>query len=217
MEAGMNPLRYWLVVLLLASTVSVLFARGNTDVIPPRQPLADLPHTIAGWTGTDEPIDQETLSVLGSGDFLSRNYTRGAQLLPIDLFIGYFPTQRTGETIHSPKHCLPGAGWTFDSGHYVHLKDVRGEVFQVGEYIISNGEAKDFVIYWYQSQGRSVASDLMAKIYMVIGAIRYDRTDGALVRVITPIGPNETAAQARTRAESFTAQLGPMLNRYIPK
>jgi EpsI family protein len=161
-------------------------------------------------------IDQETLDVLGAGQFLSRVYTLGGEEQPIGLFIGYFSTQRTGVTIHSPKNCLPGAGWAFESSRYVNLSDADGKTHQVGEYIIGNGEDRQFVIYWYQAHGRSIANEYMAKIYLVTDAIRMNRTDGALVRVITPIGSGEGTSAARTRAEAFTAQLAPMLPRFIP-
>jgi EpsI family protein len=115
-------------------------SRANTDVNPPSEPLSQLPSVLAGWTGSDQPIDQETRDVLGAGDFLSRIYTQGWQTAPIGLFIGYFPTQRTGQTIHSPKHCLPGAGWVFESSNYVDLTDVDGKPHRVGEYIIANGD-----------------------------------------------------------------------------
>jgi EpsI family protein len=208
--------RYWTVALLLAATALLLQARGNTDLIPSSEPLSQFPRAIAGWTGSDRHIDQETLNVLGAGEFLSRLYTQDGQLQPIGLFIGYFPTQRTGVTIHSPKHCLPGAGWVFESHQYVDLSDANGKPHRVGEYIIANGEARQFVIYWYQAHGRSVANEYMAKIYMVTDAMRLNRTDGALLRVITPIGSKEDASAARARAEAFTAQLAPLLPRFIP-
>ncbi|MGD0730467.1 MAG: exosortase C-terminal domain/associated protein EpsI [Terracidiphilus sp.] len=212
----MKSPRYWTVVLLLAATALVLFMRGNRDLIPASEPLAQMPSTIDGYTSRDVPIDQEALDVLGAGDFLSRLYTTPGKSSSVGLFIGYFPTQRTGTTIHSPKNCLPGAGWSFDSTRYVYLNDSIGKEHQVGEYIISNGDMKDFVIYWYQAHGRSVANEYMAKIYMVSDAMRLNRTDGALVRVITPIGVNEDTSAAKVRAEAFTAQLAPLLPRFIP-
>jgi EpsI family protein len=178
--------------------------------------LSQLPAIQAGWTSRDLDIDQETRDVLGAGDFLSRFYSQGTQSPPISLFIGYFPTQRTGQTIHSPKHCLPGSGWVFVSSDYVDLIDAGGKPHRVGEYIIANGDARQFVIYWYQAHGRSVANEYMAKIYMVADAIRLNRTDGALVRVITPIASSEDTMAARKRAEAFTTQLAPLLPRFIP-
>ena len=161
-------------------------------------------------------IDQETLDVLGAGDFLSRVYSQDRTAAADRPLYRLFPTQRTGVTIHSPKNCLPGAGWAFESSQYVNLNDANGKAHRVGEYIIGNGETRQFVIYWYQAHGRSVANEYMAKIYMVTDAMRLNRTDGALVRVISPIGSEEGTSAARARAEAFTAQLVPMLPRFIP-
>ena len=212
----MKNLRFWTVVLLLAAAVLLLRARRDSDLIPQSEPLSLVPSVIAGWTGSSLPITPETRAVLGNGDFLSRMYTQQAQPLPIGLFIAYFPTQRTGVTIHSPRNCLPGAGWAFESSQYVILKDVNGKAHQVGEYIISNGEARQFVIYWYQAHGRSAANEYMAKFYLVADAMRLDRTDGALVRVMTPIDTAQPTAAARARVEAFTEQLMPMLPQFIP-
>ncbi len=212
----MKSPRFWTVVLLLAGTAALLFARGNNDLIPVSKPLTLFPLTIAGRTGIDVAINQDTLDVLGAGDFLSRVYQQPGQSPPVGLFIGYFPTQRTGVTIHSPKNCLPGAGWVFETSRYTDLTDANGKMHRVGEYIISNGDNRQFVIYWYQAHGRSVANEYMAKIYMVSDAMRLNRTDGALVRVITPIGPGEETWAARDRAEGFTAQIAPLLPAFIP-
>jgi EpsI family protein len=212
----MKNARFWTVVALLAGTAILLFARGNSDFIPASEPLSQMPRDIDGWSGTDVEIDQETLDVLGAGDFMSRVYVHGGHEAPIGLFVGYFPSQRTGVTIHSPKNCLPGSGWSFESSQYVDLKDVNGQAHRVGEYIIADGENKQFVIYWYQAHGRSIANEYLAKIYLVVDAIRLNRTDGALVRVITPIRGDEGVSAARTRAETFTAQLTPVLPRFIP-
>jgi len=212
----MKNLRFWTAVLLLAGTALLLHTRPNTDRNPPSERLSQLPAIIEGWTGNDQPIDQETRDVLGAGDFLSRIYTQGPRVSPISLFIGYFPTQRTGQTIHSPKHCLPGAGWTFESSDYVDLADAKGKPHRVGEYIITNNDTRQFVIYWYQAHGRSEANEYMAKMYLVADAMRMNRTDGALIRVITPIGPQEDLPAAKKRAEAFTMQLAPLLPAFIP-
>jgi EpsI family protein len=212
----MKSPRFWAVALLLAGTALLLHARASFEMIPVSEPLQQVPRTITGLAGTDQPIDQETLDVLGSGDFLSRVYWQRGRTPPIGLFIAYFPSQRTGVTIHSPKNCLPGAGWVFESSQYVQLNDANGKSHSVGEYIIAEGDNRQFVIYWYQAHGRSVANEFEAKAYLVADAMRLNRTDGALVRVTTPIDPNEGISAAKARAEAFTAQLAPMLPRFIP-
>jgi EpsI family protein len=212
----MKNLRFWTVVLLLAATALVLYSRPAADQNPPRELLSMLPANIAGWDGIDQQIDPETLDVLGAGDVLARAYTQKGKPEHIGLFIGYFPSQRTGQTIHSPKNCLPGAGWVFESSSTINLVDGNGIPHQVGEYVITNSTTKQFVVYWYQAHGRSVASEYKAKIYMVLDAIRMNRTDGSLVRVITPISSGENISDAKMRAEMFTRQLTPLLPRFIP-
>jgi EpsI family protein len=212
----MKYLRFWTAVFLLAGTGLLLRTRSSVDRNPPSEPLSLLPAVIGKWTGSDQPVTQETRDVLGAGDFLSRIYVQGPTAPPISLFIGYFPTQRTGQTIHSPKHCLPGAGWVFESSDYVDLVDANGKPHQVGEYLIANGGTRQFVIYWYQAHGRSVASEFGAKVYMALDAMRMNRTDGALVRIITPLTSSEEIPAARKRAEDFAARLAPLLPQFVP-
>jgi EpsI family protein len=212
----MKSLRYWTMVLLLALTAGLLNLRSDADRIPRSELLSQLPRTIGPWMGHDLPIDQETVTVLGKGDFLSRAYTNRTETLPINLFIGYFPTQRTGQTIHSPRNCLPGAGWTFDSSRYTTILAADGKSYHVGEYVISNGDARQIVIYWYQAHGRSIANEYFAKAHLVVDAIRMNRTDGALVRVMTPIGLYESLTEAQDRTIRFTDQLAPLLTSFVP-
>jgi EpsI family protein len=220
----MKSPRFWLVILLLAVTAFVLQSRGDADFVPASQPLSQMPEQLDGMVAQDIPLTDDTLAVLGKGDFLNRVYV-GPQAsgnglttkaAPISLFIGYFPSQRTGQTMHSPQNCLPGAGWTFDSQKYASLQDVNGKNYRVGEYVISNGEIKQFVIYWYQAHGRSIPNEYKAKLYMIADAIRMNRTDGALVRVITQVLPSESLESARERATQFTRQMAPNLPRFIP-
>jgi EpsI family protein len=217
----MKSPRFWIVTLLLLSTIFVLQSRGDVDKVPDSEPLSRMPVSYGPWTSQDIPLTNDTLEVLGKGDFLNRVYTFQPQagqspLPPISLFIGYFASQRTGQTMHSPQNCLPGAGWTFDSKKYTNIQDIHGKNYHVGEYVISNGDLKELVIYWYQAHGRSIPNEYVAKGYLVADAIRMNRTDGALVRVITQIMPSESFDNARARAVYFTQQMAPDLPRFIP-
>ncbi len=223
-------------VALLGSTELLLRSRGDADQIPPSVPLSLLPMQIGQWTGTDVPIEQYALDVLGKGVFLQRDYmpagtppltgapASDTQALParaadqpgVNLFIGYFPTQRTGQAIHSPQNCLPGAGWTFTSKGTTTLVGASGNPATVGEYLITNGDRRDEVLYWYRSHGRSIASDYLAKWYMLSDSIRIHRTDAALVRVVTPLMPGETQQQGHVRAVEFATRLNGLLPPYLP-
>jgi len=217
----MKSPRFWIVIVLLTSTIFVLQSRGDVDQVPYSEPLSLMPQSFGPWAAQDIPLTDDTLEVLGKGDFLNRVYTfqppaGAAKLPPIGLFIGYFASQRTGQTMHSPQNCLPGAGWIFESHKYTDIRDINGKDYKVGEYVISNGDIKQFVIYWYQAHGRSIPNEYIAKGYMVTDAIRMNRTDGALVRVITQILPSESLEAAEARAVQFTQQMAPNLPRFIP-
>jgi EpsI family protein len=220
----MKSARLWVVALLMGATALLLHVRGDVDRVPSSRPLSELPMTIGLRTATDIPLDADTLQVLGKGVFLNRMYatdggaagTSSAQLVPIGLYIGYFPTQRTGQSIHSPQNCLPGAGWTFQSSGVTDLIGPTGKKYSVGEYLISNGSSTDEVLYWYQLHGRSIANDYKAKLYTLADSIRYSRTDEALVRVITAVQPGEDRIDAHRRAVDFGDQIVPLLPAYIP-
>ena len=115
--------------------------------------------------------------------------------------------------MHSPQNCLPGAGWTFDSQKYTEIQDINGKNYKVGEYVIGNGDIKQFVIYWYQAHGRSIPNEYVAKGYMVADAIRTNRTDGALVRVITQVMPSESAGNRKGARHSTLPSRWPRICR----
>ena len=220
----MRSPRLWFIVLTMLFTAVVLHVRGDVDRVPPSRPLTELPMTIGTRTAIDVPLDQETLDTLGKGDFLSRTYTpppgiratNPGDLASIGLFIAYFPTQRTGQAIHSPQNCLPGAGWNFQSSGITTFTDSSGKSYRVGDYLIVKGTLMQEVLYWYQMQGRSIASDYKAKLYTLADSIRYARSDAALVRITTVVGPGEDRQEARKRAIDFAEQVTPMLPAYVP-
>lgn len=213
----MKQKQLWTVVVLLLGTFSLIKLRGDTDRVPPSRPLAELPTDLGGWQSQDIPIPQEQLDILGKGIFLNRVYRPDTtpNASAVGLFIGYFPTQRSGQSIHSPQNCLPGAGWNFEHSGTTALEPADDK-YRVGEYLISNGMAKQEVLYWYRSHGENIANDYAAKFQMLKDSILYGRTDAALIRVITPVGQNEPIAAAHDRAVGFARLLVPMLPAYVP-
>jgi len=130
--------------------------------------------------------------------------------------VAYFKTQRTGQAPHSPKNCLPGAGWVPSSSSILDVP-VRGETqaIPINRYVVSRGGDKSVVLYWYQSRDRVMASEYKAKFWLVADSIRYHRSDTALVRVWVPvIGNNEDAATAT--GVRFVQAAFPELRRYLP-
>ena len=210
--------RFLPVVLLLTVTAIFLQARTRGEVFPPRQKLQSFPQQLGSWEGTDVAIDDDALQVLGPGDFLLRVYRDEQTPRPsVDLFIAYFPSQRAGDTIHSPKNCLPGAGWAPVQSAHMMLSVPNHAPFPVNRYVIAKGDSRQLVLYWYWAHDRCVASEYWAKYYLVADSIRMNRSDGSLVRLKTAISPGESADAAMQRLLPFADRILPQLDNYIPR
>jgi len=211
-------LRFALAALLIVSAALVLQARQHNEVFPSRLPLQSFPRQLQGWSGSDITIDTETLQILGAGEFLLRLYKDQEKPQPdIGLFIAYFPSQRAGDTIHSPRHCLPGAGWTPIRSDQITLTMPGHVPFPANRYVIAKGDARQIVLYWYWAHDRGVASEYWAKFFLVADSLKMNRSDGALVRIMTPMYPNETVDTAEQRLLPFASGILPLLNEYIPR
>jgi EpsI family protein len=216
-----STLRFILAALLIAGAAVLLQARARREIFPPRLPLKQFPEQLEGWVGTDVALDKDVLAILGPGDFLLRiyqNQTQNQQKTPyIDLFVAYFPSQRAGDTIHSPQHCLPGSGWSPIENQHVTLTMPGHAPFPANRYLIAKGDARQLVLYWFWAHDRGVASEYWAKFYLVTDALKMNRSDGALVRITTPLFPGETPDAAQQRILPFADDVMPLLNRYIPR
>ncbi len=213
-----SGLRFILAAALMASAAIFLQARGRNEIFPPRLALQSFPTQLSNWTGTDITIEKDVLEVLGPGDFLLRVYQNPAEKQPfVDLFIAYFPSQRTGDAIHSPKHCLPGSGWLPVESSRVTLSLPGHSPFPANRYVIAKGDSRQLVLYWYWAHDRGVASEYWAKFYLVADSMRMNRSDGALVRITTPMYSGETAEAAEQRLLPFAGDVAPLLDSYIPR
>ena len=216
---SLSPVRasFWIVVAMLLGVTVFLRTRSGAEDLPPRSELSVLPLTLGEWQGRQFLIADDIRKILGEGDFMQRSYRRSADEPYVELFIAYFPTQRTGSTIHSPKNCLPGAGWVPVESSQISLQRPDGTIIHVNRYVIQKGLSRQLVTYWYQSHGRVVASEYWAKFYMVADAIKLNRTDGALVRFITYLPQGESVETAQARIGALAKYVLPLLDQYIPR
>jgi EpsI family protein len=212
-----SHLRFALAAVLLGATALFLNA-GHNEVVPPRKPLAEFPHQLGEWSGSDVAIPQDVREVLGPGDFLLRVYQNTTVRQPyVDLFMAYFPSQRAGDTIHSPKNCLPGAGWSPVDSSQITLSLPGRAPFPVNRYVISKGPDRELVLYWYQAHERAVASEYWAKFYLVADSMHLNRSDGSLIRVTTPLRAEEGQDAVQRRLVSVVGEVVPRLDEYIPR
>ena len=206
--------RFGLVVVPMLATAIGLQVHSNGDA----RHVGYLPTQIGDWTGSDMPISQEELDILGPGEYLMRSYEDASQPEPaITLFIPFFPTQKAGDTIHSPDHCLLGAGWFPDSRERIQLTRPDGSSMPVNRYVVSRTGERQLVLYWFQAHGRVVASEWSAKYYLISDSIRMNRSDGGMVRLMTPMLDGESPDAAQARMMKLGSQFLPLLESYIPR
>ena len=204
-----------LAVLLLSGIVINLWERAGEASVE-RRSLQQFPAQVGQWrqTGADTRFDKETEQVLRADDYLSRNYA-GPDGRTASFYVGYYATQRNGATYHSPLNCLPGSGWTMNDPATIEIKPANGAPsFEANRYIIENGNDKQLLVYWYQGRGRKVTSEYWGKIYTVIDSLKRRRSDGAMVRIMLPLGSSEESALAA--AAALAAQVAPLLPAYVP-
>ena len=218
----MNPtarswIRFTLLALPLVATLGLLMARDREEALPPRSGLSSFPRSIAQWHSKDLQTSAEMTELLGPGEFLLRDYFNPEQRTATSLFIAYFPSQRMGDTIHSPKNCLPGAGWIPAETSRIWIDRQGGNKIQVNRILVTKGADRALVLYWYQAHGRVTASEYGAKYHLVADAIRMNRSDGALVRIITFMQNGESVPDAETTAIGFAQLVSPLLDSYIPR
>jgi EpsI family protein len=193
-------------VLLLSVTLCgyALSERRKPDFLS--QPLDTVGKQIGGWTTTgEEPLTSGILDRLQLSSYISRAYEKGGTKL--DLFIAYYAQQRAGESMHSPKYCLPGAGWEIWK-HDSAMVPVAGEQVRINQYSIQNAGRRLLVFYWYQSKRRIIASEYMGKILLAKDALLDGRTAGSLVRITLP-----DTVDAPAEATAFASLLIPQVRR----
>jgi EpsI family protein len=202
-------------VFLLIQT-ALLYSSIRTEIIPPSRSLSELPREMNGWRMTQEGvIDPESQAILKADDLLTRVYTDPSGRVGASLFVAAFRSQRNGKAPHSPKNCLPGNGWTpLESGEYP-LEIGASQPILVNRYIIVHGDTREMVMYWYQSRNRVIASEYKAKFWVVADAMRLNRTDTALVRVIVPITDRDEEGATRIGAD-FVRAFFNTLRDYLP-
>lgn len=208
-----GSVRLWITAGFLLGASGLMHSLHHGEMVVPRRPLSELPYSFGSWTGEERPLQERIVQAVSVTDYTNRIYV-GLPEAPIQLYIGYYASQKTGDTIHSPKNCLPGAGWAPIRSGYATISIPGARQIAINEYVIQQDLNKQIVFYWYQSRGRVIASEYEAKFWMVADAISRNRTDGALVRVITPM--NDGEANAHNRLVRFTQLLFPHLEGILP-
>lgn len=191
------------VVLVAQGSLFYGFSRG--EAVSSNPPLAGFPTEIGAWRMIQQGvIEPEIKDVLRADDYLIRDYAASPEK-SADLFVAFFKSQRAGQTPHSPKNCLPGSGWIWTISDTISVPISGRSPIQINRYLVSRGDSRALVLYWYQSRDRVVASEYKAAAFVAWDALRYNRTDTALVRVVVPVEQGRTEFATQTGVEFIQA------------
>jgi len=208
---------------IAASTLVVAFIVVTTamprptEIIPPRLSFVQFPMSLGEWQGRREALETVFTDQLKLDDYLLADYVNAAGS-SVNLYIAYYHSQRKGEAVHSPRSCLPGGGWQMrDFGqHELQQVAVGGRPLRVNRALIELGNQRQLVYYWFQQRGRIIDNEFAVKWYLFWDALTEHRTDGALVRIITPLGAAGSEAQADQRLTDLATRVVPDLGRFVP-
>ena len=200
--------------LLCVGGLAVFASSGRSEIIPERTRFVAFPTHLADWQGRTASLDLSTEQFLKVDDYILADYSRPGDK-PVNLYVAYYASQRKNESPHSPIVCLPGGGWLITLLERRDF-DSAGTDYHYNRVIIQSGNSRDLVYYWFDERGRAVADEYLAKWYLLADSIVKNRTDGALIRLITAISPNETEADADQRLQSFMQVALPRLDEFLP-
>jgi EpsI family protein len=210
-----RSIRFWILFVSLIASGAIINTWERTgEAKISRTSLQAFPSKLGSWEqlGPELRFDDETETILRADDYLARNFRANNHV--VSLYVGYYATQRTGATYHSPLNCLPGSGWVMNEGGDIKVTRPDGSTFKANRYVIQKGNERALVIYWYQGRGRSVANEYWDKMYTVLDSVARRRSDGALVRVIAPI--ESSTADAERLASDLASETTKQLPAFVP-
>lgn len=208
----MMHLRVFVAAMILVAGIFATHSFRPKVATAPRWPLREFPSDIGLSHSEDHPFDAQIVRAVGADDYINRVYLGSTP--PIELYVGYYKDQRSGDRIHSPKNCLPGSGWEPVHSTRVQIGSQGGVPVLVNGYLVAQGTRRNMVLYWYQSHGRIVASEYLAKFLLIADGLKNRPTDGALVRIWTTASDGEASAQAR--AADFARRVYPQIEEFLP-
>ena len=200
--------------LLLAAGLAAQTVAHREEVRPERTSLAAFPLTLDKWQASKTLMETEVEIFLGLEDYVIADYRRDEQI--VNFYAAYYGSQRKGVSPHSPQVCIPGGGWLITSLDRVPVTLVDGSTLEVNRVVIDRNGQRQLVYYWFEQRGRRIASEYWMKWYLMVDALMRNRSDGALVRVTTPVGASESAENAEQRLVDFVKLAVPQLPAYIP-
>ena len=205
------------VALVVITLVPAYALPNREEIVPARTMFSSFPLSVDDWEGRADKLEKIYLDALKLSDYSLVNY-RDQSGHTVNFYSAYYDSQKKGQSAHSPKSCLPGGGWVIESltNTDLGIPLESGESLKVNRALITHGEAHQLVYYWFQQRGRTITNEYLVKWFVFWDALTKNRTDGALVRLITPVAEGEDIQTSEAALRSFAASIAPHLDEYIP-
>lgn len=213
-----TPATLYASVVVAVATVLLSSALGEREeVVPERTDFSQFPLKFEGWTGRKDRLDSIYIDALKFDDYFIADYI-GPDGRPVNFYVAYYASQSKGESAHSPRACLPGGGWKIVDLDQKQLDAMTpsGKRITVNRANIRKGDYTQLVYYWFQGRNRIITNEYLVKWYLFWDALRKNRTDGALVRLTTMVGPDENIQDAERRLLDFVVKISGILDKYVP-
>ena len=196
--------------------ISIVMPRP-AEVYPTRAAFLEFPMQIGPWHGHQGSLEAVYSDALQLDDYLLADYV-GDSGAAINLYASYYNSQRKGEAVHSPRSCLPGGGWQMrDFGQRdIANISVNGQPLRVNRALMELGDQRQLVYYWFQQRGRVISNEFAVKWYLFWDALSIHRTDGAMIRLMTPVSSTGSTEDADRRLTDFVSRMAPDITRYVP-
>ncbi len=202
-------------LVLLAATFALSRGVEFREKIPLKKSFNEFPLTVGEWAGKRQSMEQLFIDSLHFSDYIMVSY-RNPKGPEIDFYVAYYETQRKGETTHSPETCFPGSGWSFKQAGLAIIDGGDGRMMKVNRTLVEKSGSRQLMYFWFPQRGRILTSLPQVKIYSFWDALTRQRTDGALVRMITPVYKSERIEDAEKRLQGFAREIAPALEEFIP-
>lgn len=213
------PSAYFCSVALLVPVVfASTFLTERKEIAPPRAIFVDFPMQFDGWVGTALALEKQYVDALRFDDYVLADF-RSHKGQSVTFYVAYYHSQRKGQSAHSPQSCLPGGGWEIASMNGADIPAGGGMArssVHVNRAVIQKGSHKQVVWYWFKQRDRILSDEYLVKFFLFWDAVTRGRTDGALVRVSSVVGPGETEKLVDQRLLQLVSAVEPELNRYVP-
>jgi exosortase D (VPLPA-CTERM-specific) len=207
--------QFLIILLLMGTTAAGVQSVSTRNRISMQKSFVAFPDSVGSWNGKKQNLEKMYLDALELNDYLLADF-RNSRGEVVNAYVAYSDFQSKGKASHSPATCLPGSGWELKEPVKIRVIDGSGRAITINRTMMVMGNERRLVYYWFDQRGRILTDLYQIKIYNIVDSIALNRTDGSLIRLITPLAENESPQVADARLKDFFTQFNPILHRYLP-